>query len=253
MCRFRNLNWFCLLLLCLTAAPLAAQEDQLPEGKQVIANYLEAIGGKEKLAKVKTIVSKGTVNIPQAGMGGTVDMTVTAEGKAKMVLELEGFGKMESGCDGETVWEMSAMTGAEVLEGERADQTRMQLSVAPFLNYEKLFDTIKCTGIEKFDGVDCYVVESKKDDAKPIIDYFEKANGLHRGSRIQAITGMGQLEIVTKYSDYREIDGLKFSFKGKSELPNNMVQEMEFSSIKLNSEVSPDAFKLPEEVKGLKK
>ena len=71
--------------------------DELPKAEEVMAKYIEAIGGKEALEKIHNRVTKGTLAMPAQGM--TMEMTTySAEpNKTYLLLESEMIGKIETG------------------------------------------------------------------------------------------------------------------------------------------------------------
>jgi hypothetical protein len=169
-------------------------------------------------------------------------------------MQLEGIGSEKAGSDGTTVWSSSAITGARLLDGAEEEQIRLaNNSPVPQFGYGKYFDTIECTGVEKFDDVDCYVVKFVKGDLKPVLDYYEKATGLLRGSRLTILSPQGEFEIETKYSDYREVEGVKFPFTAASTLGPGQTMELQTKEMKLNPKFESSHFELPDEIKALKK
>lgn len=244
----------CGTLLCLVTTPASAQQDKLPEGKQVVAQYIQAIGGEEKIARIKSMQSENKLSFVGTGISGTMKMELAEGGKFLQEMQLEGIGSERAGSDGTTIWSSSAITGARLLEGEEADQMKLSNnSPVPQIGYSKHFDTIECTGVEKFDDVDCYVVKFVKGDLKPVLDFYEKTTGLLRGSRQTIVSPQGEFEIETKYSDYREVEGIKFPFSAISTLGPGQSMELQTKEMKLNTEFASGHFALPEEIKSLKK
>lgn len=76
-------NWFvacCSLLLLgatlfLGVTTVVAQEKKVPEAKQILANYLKAIGGEAKLSEIQTLQTKAKMTIRGLGVGGTMTMS----------------------------------------------------------------------------------------------------------------------------------------------------------------------------------
>lgn len=248
-----------LIAVALVSHSLAAQQaaespsQDLPSGKEIIAKHIQATGGLEHWNAVKTLRTKAKLSIPEVGVEGQVTLVQTAEGKARAIAEIEQIGTQEQGTDGQTFWEMSNITGSEILSGERETQARMQFVINGQLHYEKWFQEIRCTGIEKFDGEDCYVLVLERENAQPATEYYSVAKGFQRGSKQHTVTQMGDLEIETTYDDYREVKGVKFPYSAVAKLPNGMSQKVEIESVELNPEVDAQLFELPAEVQALKK
>jgi len=241
-------------ILALSIGSASAEDAKLPKGKEVLTRFFKAIGGEDKLAQLKSTKIDAQVNFLGAGVKGT-SKTLMAEGnKFKQVMELEGVGSESAGSDGKTVWAMSAITGARLLSGSEAEQYILSNGHAvPQIHYPKYFDSIECTGIEKFDDFDCYVVKYIKADRKPMLDYFEKETGLLRGSRQNMMSQQGEIEVKITTTDYRDVDGIKYAHSGVMELGPGLALELKISSLELNPKLAANEFDLPADVAALKK
>ncbi len=226
-------------------------QDDLPEASKVIDDYLEATGGETAHQKIDSIVAKGTIGIPEAGIEGEVVMTQTDE-KGLMVINLAGIGENRVGYDGETAWQIAEMTGPEIIEGEQKDQMIAQMKISPFMVMDQLYDTVKTTGKEEFNGEQCYVVEASKAGQNPVLQYFSVESRLLTGMRLTAINQMGEMEIVSKISDYRDVSGVKMPFETIAELPQGMTMKTSLKSIEANTDIDDSVFDLPEEIKKLR-
>jgi zinc protease len=244
---------FCSLLL-LFSNPILAQENKLPEGKQVLADYIKAIGGEEKVAQLKSMQQDFQIDLPAIGISGSGTQLMGGSGKFRQEMELAGIGNQTSGSDGTTAWEMSAITGARIVEDDEAETYHLMNSgPVPQFTYGKYFDKIECTGIEKFDGVECYLVKYTKGDKKPMFDYFDKSTGLLRGGRQTMTSPQGEIEVESTLSEYKEVDGVKFAFNTSMQLGPGQTMEMKTKELKLNPKFEANRFELPDEVKLLKK
>ena len=229
----------------------AAQEDAI-DYKTVIEEFVKATGGEEAYKSIEAVKAKGKVSMPAFGLEGTTSMTQKG-GKGLMVMNLAGIGEISMGFDGETAWQITEMTGPEIMEGEQRDQFVMQLDMSPMLNLEKLFDSVKCTGVEDFNGEQCHVIVCEKEGNFPVTHYFSVESKLHVGTTMTAVSPQGEFESTSRISDYRDVKGIKMPFKTESDLPNSMVMVAEIESIETNGEIADSVFDLPEDIKALKK
>ena len=236
-------------------ASLFAQESAVQENidyKPIIADYFKVTGGEEAHKNLKSITAKGTLSIPAAGIEGDVFLAQSGV-KAYMKMDMAGIGQQLVGHDGETVWQISEMTGPEIIEGERRDQIIRQMAISPLLDVEKKYDSIECTGTEKFAGEDCYVVVMKHGDQEPVYNYFSVESKLLLGSKMtQSDPMMGKMEIISKQTDYKEVAGVKMSHATTVELPQGMQMITEIETFEANGKIDEKLFELPEEIKELK-
>jgi len=248
----------CLFCTAVYASPLKpVKEDKTttitvsPTGAEVIAKYVVALGGKEKLLQVKSIVTKAKLSIPAAGVSGDVSMHQADKGLFSMLMEIPNVVTQKSGSDGKTIWESSNVTGAEILSGARAEQMKLQLTMFPSLDITQFFETTECKGTEMFAGQSCYVVESKKKGIPTMTTYYSVETGLDKGNRMTVSTAMGEMKMVSEIKSYGERDGIKFPMEIETTLPNGMKQVMTIEDMQFNTNIDPNEFKLPEDVEQL--
>ena len=244
----------CLAISSLTLQAASAQATATkPSADEVIAKAIKASTGGKGFGDIKSLVATGEMSIPQVGIAGKMKVSQTADGKGLIEISLPGVGDQKMGSDGETYWEFSQVTGGNILEGDRAEQIKLQIQIGALEKYKEYFDSVECTGEEEFEGMKCYVIVSKKEGSDPMTDYFAVDSGLHVGSKIKAATPMGKLEVVSVMSDYKDVDGFKMSHKTVGKLPNGMTQEVKITSYKINGKIDDKTFDLPDEIKALKK
>jgi hypothetical protein len=247
---------FALTAIATLQASVSAQEaatQKLPTAKQIIERNIEATASQAALDSLKTLVAEGTIAIPQVGLTGDMKVYQSIDGRAAVKITLPGIGDQQIGTDGKVIWEMSQITGAEILEGERAVQAKLQLSLNALSHYEDFFDKMECTGIEEFEGTECYVLKSQKGDFDPVVDYFSVESGLQVGSKLKAATAAGKMEIVSVISDYKSVGDFTMPHKTVSKLPNGMTQEVTVKSMRMNVDIPEGAFDVPDDVQALLK
>lgn len=251
---FSKSRWLvaCCSLLFFGVSTLVAQDKKVPEAKQILVGHIQAIGGQAKIDGIQVLHTKSKMSIRGLGVGGKLTILYGPGGKFKQTMDIDGIGTESAGSDGKTVWGNSAISGAKLLEGTQAEQLKLRSVPFPIAQYEKFFDSIECTGVEKFDGVDCYVTKSIKGDQKPVFDYFETSTGLHRGTKETLYTDQGEFEATSTFGDYRDVEGIKFPFLNVTTVGPQAVETQTLEIIP-NSKFKPDEFDLPKEVQDLKK
>ncbi len=244
-----------LVALTVWLAPCLVQAAPVQDitAADVIERYYTALGGKEKLTAIKTMVTKGKMSIPEAGIEGTFVMTQKAPNLTHMHLEMDGVGEQAAGFNGETGWEMSSMTGDRIMKGRELEQAKLQGEMFPLWNYPEGYESVEVTGKSEFNGTECHELTVQKAELAPIKYYFAADSGLMMGMIGVFETQMGELEIESVVEDYREVDGIKVAFKGTTKLPNGISQVMDNEAVTINPELAEDTFALPKEIVELKK
>lgn len=206
-------------LSLLFAANMMAQN--VPTAKQVIDNYITALGGRQKLESVKTLTMKNTLSVMGMDMEGK---TVKKDNKFKSTQTMMGQ-EMVQMFDGEK--------GYANQMGQKMDFTADQVAKMKTAKIIEALamDPAKIKTVEKkqMDGKDFYVLSS--DDTK---SYFDVKTGL-----LEKSEGDKGTMTITKYAD---VEGIKFV----EEMTLNAAgQEIKIknSDIKINQPVSDEEFK----------
>lgn len=224
-----------------------ALDEKLPTGKEIMERCIKCIGGYEALAKLNNRLIKGTMEIKQMGIKGTITAYQARPNKYYAKIEIEGIGTIERGTDGEVVWELHALTGPRVMEGE---EKALMLLVYNFdqTNYKKLYKKIECVGMEEIQGEVYYRVVFTPRRAKPLTIYFSRESGLIVKSAFTLEHQLGKIKVETLEDDYKEVDGILYAHHGV-EKAMNMDTDITLDSLQHNVEIPEDRFELPLEIK----
>ncbi|MGQ0539397.1 MAG: hypothetical protein ACT4R6_10650 [Gemmatimonadaceae bacterium] len=189
------------------AAPAPAQD--LPAAKDLIAKYVEAVGGVEAFKKHKSMRVKAAMDVPAQGMSGTLTILTRLPNETIMNIEITGLGVLKQGFTGEFAWFSNPMQGSRVLSGKEAEG--MQQDPDP-MNYLRLSDKIATSEtVEKatFDGKECYKVKHTYKTGRVSTDCFAIADGLIVATIAKNVGPMGEVEQTTLLSGYRDFGGMK--------------------------------------------
>ena len=162
-----------------TAAPAAATGAAAkpavptPTVDQLLDHYVQAIGGHDAWMKLKSRVSKGSIEIPAMNnLTGTVEIHEKAPNRMLAVINLGGA-VFEQGFDGTVAWSDDPQNGTRVLSGGELDDARREANFYHPLELRKNYSKMTVTGIEKINGHDTYVVEAIREQSAPDKIYFD--------------------------------------------------------------------------------
>jgi hypothetical protein len=93
------------LALLLAPITLCNAQNTLPSAETVLNKFLDATGGRAALEKRHNQVEHGTVEMAAMGIKGDMIIYEAEPNKNRMVIDLTGIGKIESGTDGTIAWE----------------------------------------------------------------------------------------------------------------------------------------------------
>jgi zinc protease len=194
------------------ATPSATKAATLPTADQVLDHYVQAIGGRAAWLKLKSRVSKGTIEIPAMNnLTGTVEIHEKAPNSMLAVINLGGAA-FEQGFDGTIAWSDNPQNGLRELSGGELDDARREANFYHALDLRKNYTKLTVTGIERVNEHDSYVLEATRAEGAPDKMYFDTQTGLMVRSVNQRYTPDGATEFQADVDDYTEVDGVKLPF-----------------------------------------
>ncbi|YCM43516.1 hypothetical protein V2O64_19595 [Verrucomicrobiaceae bacterium 227] len=236
------------LLFALTSAGFAQAKEAAkliePKAKAALVKSIEAIGSKEALAKIKTRISIGKIELPAQGMSMSLEVQQKAPLMFYSKAVLPEVVTVEQGFDGEEGWARDTIQGSRKLAG--AELTQARESSAMFLEQQILRDLISAKVLpESTDGDQTFtVIEAKTKDKNTKTLYFDQSTNLLARVVTKAIVGPdGEMEMDLKVSNYKEIDDVKIPYSITMTVGPQKVL-MNLSEIEHNQEIADDVFKM---------
>lgn len=233
----------CLLLLASSVACLLAQ-DSIPVD-ELIEKHIAAVGGRAALEKVTSTVMTGSFELPAMGASGTIAMYAKAPNKRVTVINIDGFGEIFQGFDGERGFSVSPM-GAVDYTGQMLEDAKRDSVLHPELQLKQLYPTIEVKGKTKVGDRDAWVVVMTPEKGNASTSYFDAENFLMLKSSGVRVTDQGEAEIETEFGDHREVagTGMKVPYLIKQRLPVGEII-LRFTEIKANVDIPDSRFAKP--------
>jgi hypothetical protein len=179
---------------------------------EIVAKYEKAVGGKAAFEKFTSRVSKGSFILGDAGNPGTIEIYQKSPNKMVNIVDIPGFGVVSSGVDGTVAWNDTPQYGTQELTGDAAAAMKRGGDFYEQIRMKENYPKMVLKGKESFEGHDVYVVEATPAEGAPELLSFDADSGLLVRSRTQMNSPQGTIDIDTKLSDYREVDGVKLPF-----------------------------------------
>jgi len=206
----------------------------IPDGmtaEKVVNNYLNAIGGKDKVMAVKTTMM--TANATIQGTPLVMTMKASLPNKTSQVISVMGNVAQKSVFDGEK--------GYEEGRGQKIEMTAEQITEAKAAN--SIFSDLNYTKgtlvrIEPLDGKNAIVLKFNDTEV-----FYDMTSWLKVKEVKKVKTPDGQeVEVPTNFGDYKEVKEIKFPFSiGQKMGPMDL--NFEIKEIKINEGVSDADFK----------
>jgi hypothetical protein len=197
------------LAAVLTTIGTAAQAQELPAAKDLIARYARETGGAA-WKKHESARMKATMEVPSMGMRADIEaVNVFASRTFMMKMVIPGMGEAMQGYDGTTAWSKEPMTGARLLTGAEAEQVAEEAD--PEASLRTTANIVSSETLEKttMNGQECYKVKHTWKSGRVTHDCFGVSDGLLVATISKQASAMGEAEITQFYSEYKEIGGIK--------------------------------------------
>lgn len=187
------------------------------DANELIENYTEALGGKDAIDGVDIIEANGNmVMIAPNGQklpGKTSTIMKRKSGKIYRSVDLNIY-KSTQLCNGTKAWEISNNNTTPMTD---EDVESLKLDADPF-GYTTVLQkgySLKVTG-KKGNQI---VAELKKADKLIQTLYFNSENYLLEKTEATQVTPRGNILVTVKYSNYKDVDGLKLPTQINTENP----------------------------------
>jgi len=243
-----KLNKIIILYVLLTSAILFPQvQDSLETdpvnitAMAVIQKYIYAIGGMDNF---KNVIDRTTI-MSGFAMNQPIAITIKQKYPNKLLQELS-VGEMNQIIyynDGEGTLKI----GNEIteIEGKELERLKIDASMQFLLDPESYGIKTEVLPNEIVDSVDCFVIKFTLPSGIRWFQYFNVETGLKFKEAKEIQTKQGLFEQDNYFSDYREVEGIKYPFKIKQYLGLQEI-ELTVTSIEINTGLDDKVFELPD-------
>jgi hypothetical protein len=193
-----------------TAGASSDAAKAMPSVTEVLAKYVDGIGGSAAVEKSQTRVEQGGVEGPR-GLHAAIETYRTAPDKAFAIVHRPN-GDVSEGVSGEVGWGKRANGEVTDESGDELARSRQWAEFYPGERFDKDYERLQVRGTESVNGHDAYVVMAwwKGGGADRI--YFDVQSGLLLRIAHRIESPLGALPLQTDYEDYRDVNGLKIPF-----------------------------------------
>ena len=190
----------------------------LPAVDDVLAHYVEAMGGAAAINKVTSRVIKGTVDVAGVSRGGSFETYAVAPNKSVTVIQAHPMSTVKIGYNGKTGWYLSEGALRAVKGAELATLQREADFYSP-VRIKQNFAKVIMPGMSKIGFRDVYVL-----DLQPLVGPAERLYldaQTYLPVRINTTRTVGRVsEPVEIYlDDWRSVDGIMYPFSTSQSSP----------------------------------
>ena len=218
-------------------SPAALATVSLPDADQVMANYRQAVGGPA----LKSIRVSGT-NVVAISGNASFEAYALFPDKTLVNVTIQGT-KVQTVVNGDHGWRLTPQGTVTLPPAGIGDiRARFEYILLP-VKFEKSEAPRRVTGIEKIGNQAYYVLESHAGNKTERL-YFEVQSGLLYKVRTETETRLGIRVEEKTFEDYRDLNGLKFSYLITNHYMEDQSQ-FKISEVQINIDIDPAKFEAP--------
>jgi len=232
-------------------APLAAQEAPqagLRPAREVIARYVDALGGREAIERLPSRWERGRMEVPSAGLSLRYEL-FAAPNRQFTRSEMPGVGEVRSGVDGQVAWLVDPATGPMLLEGLALQQARQAADPLALLHPDRYVAAAATVNETEFGGARCWKVKVTTRWNEEYYEFFDEATGLLQGGVRSQTTAQGSVEITSQILEWRTVAGVRMPRVTRTQMMDTqIISTVDTTEVR----AIPDSiFALPPEIRAL--
>jgi photosynthetic reaction center cytochrome c subunit len=190
-----------------------------PSADQILDKYIQALGGAQRLAGIKSFIASGT-SVGYEGLGGGGQFLICGKAPDQRMVQIVFKDHPERGdstraYNGNAGWIKSprGLLGEYELAGGELDGLRLEAQLAFPGQIKQVLTNLRAGNPDSINGTDVDVVQGTGPRGVLATLYFDKQSGLLVRMVRYGKSPVGRVPVQSDYADYRDVGGVKFPFK----------------------------------------
>ena len=214
----------------------------IPDGvtaQTIIDNYLKAVGGKDKMKAISSVLSTANVTIEGAPFKPVATIKQMTPNKEYIEMTIEGMGTiMKQAFNGESGY-IEQQGQKMPMEGDMLARQKSKVSIFPELYYGEGHN-LTLESLTTIDGNDVYKVKVEKDGDVSYRYYNTETGFLTRTESTVTMRGQ-EITSVVDFDKYSPVDGVSFPYYQLIKSgPQTLI--FNFTNVKVNEGVTAEDF-----------
>jgi hypothetical protein len=212
---------------------------------EIVAKNAAAIGGVDKINAIKTATMSGVMTV----QGMDLNMTIQILNRTAIRTDIEVMGQTITMVynDG-AAWQINPMMGssdAQDLPKEALDDLKWQTYIgnSGLIGFKDRGMTAEYTGEQTVDGKKMYVIKVSSKEGNISTYFVNQADNLVYKMIAKRNMQGQEIEAETVFSNYKEINGIKFAMSRTTSFEGQTVQEMNLDKFELDKTIDASVFK----------
>ena len=183
----------------------------LPTVDEVLAKYVEAMGGAKAINAITSRVTKGTVDLAGVSRGGDYETYAQAPNKSLTVMDVHPMGTIKLGFNGRSGW-TSTTQGLRALKGVELATVARDADLYGVVRTKNNFAKVTLEGVSKIGFRDVYVLDFTPAVGAVERVYLDSQTYLPVRMNTARTRGVASEPVEVYFDDWRAVDGVKYPF-----------------------------------------
>jgi tetratricopeptide (TPR) repeat protein len=183
----------------------------LPTVDELLAKYVEAVGGAAAWKATTSRIVSGTVDVVGKMRGGKFETYAQAPNKILTMIDTQQMGVTKIGFNGRNGWSRTA-AGVHTLKGPELAALQREINFYGALALKSDFPKITLAGKSKIGYREVFVLDLQPAAGPVVRMYFDAQTYLPVRVNTLALLGPIALPVEIYLDDWREVDGIKYPF-----------------------------------------
>lgn len=181
----------------------------LPSGADLVAKYVEAIGGEAAWRALTSMRGTGVIEVPAQNLRGTLEMMSARPSRSVIRMDIGGLGRSEIGFSDGVGWMIDPMVGPSLVTGKPLTEMKNDAHFDATLHPPDLVASIVTVARVEFDGRPAFKATVTYVTGETRDEYFDAEHGLLLGTEGISETPMGKVPMKITLRDYKTFGAIK--------------------------------------------
>lgn len=225
-----------------------AVQAQTPTADEIVSKHIEAIGGKDKISSLKSIVVDAEMDIMGTGAPST---TTILFGKGQLS-EINYNGQKIVNCvtadkGGWSINPLMGQVSAEPMPEDQVKASQPQLTAGGSLyNYAANGYKVELAGQEEINGVKAWKLQVTTKEGASFTHFIDPTTYYILRTIAKANVGGNPIEQGINFTDYKKTEvGYVMPYAYSIEMPNGMSLNVTVKNVTVNKAIDPKIFDKP--------
>lgn len=210
---------------------------------EIIQKYTKAVGGLDKFKAIKTATQQG--KIVQVGMNMPFSSSIIQGSAIKLAIQANDKKVISCYKDGKG-WTINPFTGSsaatDMQAGELAEMKKSTFLYDELMNYKNNGSKAVLEGEEDVEGAKTYKIKLTGADKNITYYFIMKEDFMLLKTSVTQKVGTEEKTMDTFYSDYKEINGMKFAHRTQQMMSGAEIMATIIDKFELDKPVNNKIF-----------